>query len=135
MRMICDGYELDVDIQKTEQYYRSHSLCDCSACKSFCLQAKSAFPALSSFLADFGVDISRPDETGSSEKKGEIEYHFVAYTVTGKIKTLGEYEIDIKDGDLFLSVVIDHSYVPNEQTSDYFTITVYGIRLPKSAEE
>ncbi len=128
MRIICDDYEFDVDVQKTSEYYDKHSLCDCPACKNFYYQVKNAFPILSSFLADFGVKVDKPDETGWSEEGKEIDYHFVAYTVDGKIRKLGKYEIDIKDGGLFLSIVI------NEQTSDYFVITVYGIRLPNGTK-
>ena len=132
MRIIRDNHEFDVDIQKTYEYYNSHSLCDCPACKNYYLQAEKTFPVLSSFLADFGVNISKPDETGWSEEGEEIDYHFAAYTVAGTIEGFDQYEIDIKDGGLSLNVVFNNKYIPNEQTSEFFVITVYGIRLPKT---
>lgn len=131
MRIIRDDFIFDVDIQKTVDYYRTHSVCECPACKSLYSQAKKKFPALSSFLKVFGVDISRPDETGWSDEGEETDYHFVAYTVVGKIVEMGEYEIDLNDGGLFLNIVIDNSYTTSEQTDESFTITVYGIRLSK----
>ena len=52
-------------------------------------------------------------------------------TPVGKILKMGEYEIDLNDGGLFLNIVIDNSYTTSEQTDESFTITVYGIRLSK----
>ena len=43
---------------------------------------------------------------------------------------LDKYEIDINDGGLFLNVVIGDDYIPNEQKTDYFVVTVYNICLP-----
>ena len=40
------------------------------------------------------------------------------------------------DGGLFLNIVIDNWYVPNEQKTDkYFTVTIYGIDLPWVLDE
>ena len=40
------------------------------------------------------------------------------------------------DGGLFLNIVIDNWYIPNEQKKDrYFTVTVYGIDLPWVLDE
>ena len=68
-----------VDLEKTKAYYQSHSLCDCQACRNFYQQASAAFPKLKAFLADFGVDLERPDEIawGDLSPEGEIDYLFV----------------------------------------------------------
>lgn len=48
---------------------------------------------------------------------------------------MGNYEIDIYD-DLFLSIVITNGYAsPNEQTGEYFTISVMQIKLPWVLDE
>lgn len=125
-----DEYELLVDIEKTKQYYQTHSLCNCSGCKNFYDQIKGLFPELESFLSDFGVDIARPDEIAWFDIEDEIYYNPM-YTVSGKILCMGEYEIDVDT----LNIVIDSGYVPNEQTQSYFVITVYNFRLPWVLEE
>ena len=127
--------KMDVDVDKTIQYYREHSLCDCPACRNFYAQVASAFPNLTAFLSELGADVSRPDETGWDVVEGVADYHFVAYTVNGKILEYDKYEIDMQDGSLFLNIVIDDRYIPNEQKDEYFVIFVYGIKLPWVLEE
>lgn len=133
MRIVRDDYEFDVDVQKTAAYYDTHSLCGCSACKNFYARVKDAFPRLASFLADFGVKADKPDEAGWIDEGDEIGYD-ASYTVAGTITRTGNYEIGMRDGGVLLSIVISRSYVPNEQTSDFFVITVFGIRLPKAGD-
>ncbi len=125
-----DDYVFEVDIEKTESYYKTHSLCECDCCENFYAQIKGKFPKLEAFLSDFRVDISKPDEIMSVESDDMLEYISVDYTVCGKVITMGQYEIDIQDS-LFLSLVISDGFAcPNEQESDYFTVSVYNIKLP-----
>ena len=127
--------KMDVDVEKTIEYYRKHSLCDCPACRNFYAQAETTLPKLKAFFSELGVDISRPDESGSDASDGIVDYFFVAYTVNGKVLSYDKYEIDIQEDDLFLNVVIDDHYVPNEQKEEYFVISVYGIKLPWVLDE
>ena len=122
-----DEYVFEVDIEKTIEYYKTHSLCECDYCENFYVQIKDKFPKLESFLSDFGVDISKPDECMSVESDNTIQYIGVDYTVCGKVATLGKYEIDIQD-DQFFSLVITEGFAsPNEQTGEYFTISINNI--------
>ena len=131
-----EGYVLDIDIEATRQYSENHSLCDCNEDRNLYAQIQEKFPKLTTFLAEFGLLIDRPDETGSCAMDGYIDYHFVSYTVIGNILESDKYEIDMFDGELFLNIVIDNWYVPNEQKTDrYFTVTVYGIDLPWVLDE
>lgn len=70
------GYKFDVNIDATKEYYKTHSVCDCSCCRNFEAQVGEYLPNLKAFLDEFGVDISKPDETGSveNEKDKTIEY-------------------------------------------------------------
>ena len=129
------GCKIDVDVDKTIEYYREHALCDCPTCRNFYVQAETALPKLKEFFSELGVDVSRPDEAGSDASEGIVDYFFVAYTVTGKVLEYDKYEIDIQEGDLFLSIVIDDHYIPNEQKEEYFVISVYGIKLPWVLDE
>lgn len=125
-----DEYVFEVDIEKTVNYYKTHSLCDCDCCENFYVQIKGKFPKLESFLSEFGIDISKPDEAMSVELDNTIQYITVDYTVCGKVTTMGQYEIDIQDNQLLNLVITDGFASPNEQKSEYFTISVYNIKLP-----
>ena len=59
-----------------------------------------------------------------------IQYISVDYTVCGKVSTMGEYEIDIQDDQFFSLVITDGFASPNEQKTEYFTISVCNIELP-----
>jgi len=130
------GYVLDVDVQSTAKYSREHALCSCDEDRNLYAQIAEKFPKLKEFLAELGLLIERPDETSSCAVEDYIDYHFVSYTVIGKILESDQYEIDMVDGGLSLNIVIDNWYVPNEQKTDqYFTVTVYGIDLPWVLDE
>lgn len=120
-------YELEVDIEKTEEYYHNHTLCECGWCQNFYAQIQGKFPKLESFLSEFGVDISKPDEISSIELENTVQYLSVDYTVCGKVLAMGQEEIVIQDERDISLVITDGFMSPNEQTEDYFTISV--IRL------
>lgn len=131
-----DEYVLDIDMESTVRYAQEHSLCGCSEDRNFYAQAREKFPKLAVFLSELGLQIDRPDEIGSVAMEDYIDYLFVSYTVVGEILEAGQYEIDMFDGGLFLNIVIDYWYVPNEQkTKRYFTVTVYNIDLPWVLDE
>lgn len=136
MILRSDSYVLDIDPEAAQAYSRSHSLCDCNEDRNFYAQARERFPKLAAFLSELGILVERPDEIGSSALEYTIDYHFVAYTVVGKILEPGEFEIDMFDGGMFLSILINNWYVPNEQeTKDYFTVAVFNIQLPWVLDE
>lgn len=128
--IIKDAYKFSVDIEKTKEYYNTHSLCDCVCCRNYYKQIAKELPKLKEFLVDFGVDISKPDEIMSVENEGFIDYLNVDYTVCGNVINMSEYEIDVYD-NLFLNVIVTEGFAsPNEQTGEYFTLSVTNIRLP-----
>lgn len=130
-----EDYILDVELAAASAYCAAHSLCACDLCRNFYRQARAALPKLAALLDSLGVMIERPDEIGACEEGGAIDYYFVAYTVPGKILQSSAYEIDLRDGEQALNIVINNDSVPNEQSAmDYFTITVFGVHLPHAAE-
>ncbi|MBR3290356.1 MAG: hypothetical protein IKI63_06240 [Clostridia bacterium] len=132
MTLTIERTTVDFDLEMTREYYKSHTVCDCCDDKNYQHFAKSRFPELNSFLSQFGVDISRPDETGPVylEKTGTIQYLFVAYTVVGRIITEDQNAILLNASDQPIEVSINNEYYPNEQKGDYFSIVVTGIELP-----
>lgn len=124
-----DEYKFSVDVEKTREYYRTHSLCDCAYCRNYYAQIKNRFPKLKQFLSEFGVDISGLDEIMSVEMDDYIDYINVDYTVCGRITSLGGHEIGLYD-DCFLSITITNGFFsPNEQTGAYFTVSVMEMKL------
>ena len=130
------GNILEVDIDANKRYYREHSLCNCNEDRNFYEASKKYFPELTKLLSQIGVLIERPDEISSSAVENMIDYQFVAYTVMGKMENKDKYELELLDNGTQLKIVIDNWYVPNEQkTEDYFTLTVYNIKLPWALNE
>ena len=130
-----DDWKFSVDIEKTKEYYKTHSLCECAYCRNFYSQIDEKLPKLKEFLEEFGVDISKPDEISSFTYENEIDYSTVYYTVCGEIVESSKYEIDIYE-NLFLSIVVNDEFAPpNEQTGQYFTFSVFQIRLPWVLDE
>ena len=125
-----------IDLDKTKEYYSRHTLCTCCCCRNYYAQIRAFAPELAAFLAEFGVDIARPDELGSVEMDGYIDYLFAGYTVTGRMEAdrvhktmVGGLQVAISKGgtsfDLF----------PHEQKEPCFFISVEGISLPWVLEE
>lgn len=136
MQVQIQDCKVNIDFEKTRTYESAISLCDCPCCRNFYLQAAEKFPAATAFLSQLGVSIARPDELGSVADEDEIAYLFAAYTVCGTIVGDRDCTLHLRDGDTNLDVVIGvGADVPNEQTDDYFVVTVYNMRLPWRLEE
>lgn len=134
-----NGYKFLVDIEKTKEYYKTHTLCDCSACRNFYLQINDILPSVSMWLKNFGVDITRPDETSWIQNDDDTISYDACYTVCGKILENGKNEFDFND-NVFTSAVVTNpddvlGYFPNEQQGDYFGIIFYNINLPWNLNE
>ena len=127
-----DGYVFSVDKEKTVKYYKTHSLCSCDGCKNFRAQIGGMFPELERFLAEFGVDIRRPDEAVWFENADdETVKYYIYYTVCGNIDRAVEDKLAFGD----LHVVFSRSGspytdIPCEQTGPYFIIDVFDLTLP-----
>lgn len=130
-----NDYVFSVEVEKTQEYYKTHSICDCVCCRNFYAQIKSKLPKLNDFLIEFGVDISRPDEIMSIEMEDYIDYINVDYTVCGRVKSFGDCEINLQDNMLLSIIITDGFASPNEQTGDYFTISIMKIKLPWVLDE
>ncbi len=130
-----DDWKFSVDVEKTKEYYKINTLCECSDCRNFYTQIEEKLPKLKEFLSEFGVDISKPDEISSYMYEGEIDYYAVHYSICGEITKDSANEIDIYD-NLFLSIAVNDSCaVPNKQTGKCFTFSVMQIQLPWVLDE
>ena len=120
-----------VDTEKTKDYYKTNSVCNCSNCRNFSIQIKTISPRLTSFLSDFGIDICRPDNSTDIEIGNYIDYLFVGYTVIGSILNNGTYETDIENYHITISNDnTPNNWFPNEQKENCFFVSITGITLP-----
>ena len=125
-----------VDVEKTKEYYAANTPCICPGCRNLYAQIATLSDSLKDFLAEFGVDICRPDESADIDNYPNMDYLFVGYTAVGSIETDGTYETDI-DG---LHITISkgdtpYYWFPNEQTQPHFFISITGISLPWILDE
>lgn len=121
------GFVLSVDVEKTREYYSTHTLCECVCCRNYFAQISEKCPELTAFLSEFGVDAARPDETFFVDSPDRVDYLCVDYTVCGKVEKMGDGAIGTGGG---LTVhIVDGFCCPNEQTGDYFTISTDKITL------
>ncbi len=130
-----DEWKFSVDVEKTKAYYKTNSLCECSNCCNFYAQIEEKLPKLKEFLSEFGVDISRPDESSSVELENSIDYLSVDYTVCGEIIEESKKEIYISDNVCVGMFVYNDSISPNEQTGEHFTFSVSKLELPWVLDE
>ena len=130
-----DDWKFSVDVEKTKAYYKNISLCDCPNCRNFNVQIEERFPKLKDFLEEFGVDVSRPDESSSVELEDTIDYLSVDYTVCGEIIEESKKEICISDNICVGIFVYNDSISPNEQTGGHFIFSVSKLELPWVLDE
>ena len=119
---------MNVDITKTKEYYASiadSELCDCSYCRNYRLQIKSAYPEVAEYLASLGVHIQKPFETSPLEpdENGMLEYCGCQYIVFGNC----EPEYHHRIGDVEFRVAT--SYPSTGIEGDHFVIEYFPIRL------
>ncbi|MBQ9823372.1 MAG: hypothetical protein IJM63_02665 [Solobacterium sp.] len=127
-----NGRVFAVDREKTERYYRSNTLCDCEDCRLFQRRIRERYPVLTEYLALFGIDVSRPDETAPVSLGDGVLYIMSGYTVCGYIVNA---ETDqVSDHEQLIIEFEEGFQFPNEQEGEYFSVTVNELKLPFDEE-
>ena len=122
---------MNVDITKTKEYYAAitnSKLCDCSYCRNYRLQIKSAYPEVAEYLASLGVDIQKPFETSPLEpdENGMLEYCCCQYIVFGNCEP--EYYHRISDVEFRVAT----SHPGTGIDGDHFVIEFLPVRLRRA---
>ena len=117
-----------VDVSATKDYYNSimdSALCDCSYCRNYRLQIKSALPVVAAYLDSLGIDIEKPFETSPLEpdENGMLEYCGCQYIVFGNCDPEYHYRI----GDVKFRVATSYPSTGIEQ--EHFVIELFPIKL------
>ena len=119
---------MNVDVSATKDYYNSitdSTLCDCSYCRNYRLQIKSAHPEVATYLETWGIDIEKPFETSPLEpdENGTLEYCGCQYIVFGSCNP--EYHHRI--GNVEFRVATSYPSTGIEQ--EHFVIEFFPIKL------
>jgi len=132
MILRIEDWELSLNQTKTKAYSDAEAKCHCTCgyCRNFYEAVESAYPTLSAFLSNFGLNIFAPDEL--------IPYEptlcDVSYGVCGSIQHYGEKRIQV-DG---LEITIepwDQVSINSECPKPCFVVTVHQLSLPWVLEE
>lgn len=76
------NYELDIDVEKTRQFYQNSPQeltdgCDCAGCRNFREAYKQSMPEVKTFFEQLGVDILKAPDL--SAFNGDIEKKTLSY--------------------------------------------------------
>ncbi len=133
---------LEADVEKTREYYRKNTVCDCGDCRLYCAKAAELFPKQAAFLAQLGADIARPDETFPVDLGDEVLYVMAGYTVCGRITNCIQPGPDPDGGVMdvseylpFKACISNGFDFPNEQEGEYFSIELDELKIRKETED
>lgn len=117
----------NADVEENKEYYLNNQLCDCLACKNYYAVISRSYPKLASFLREFGVDATRPDElswVGESFSQHTVFYEAMytvkGYPLKGDISQLGREKINIDNADIYFG----ECDFPNNRNTKCFGIHI-----------
>ena len=124
---------MNVNVPQTIEFYHSiseTSLCDCSYCRSYRLQIKSAFPKVAEYLDSLGIDIEKPFETSPLEpdENGMLEYCCCQYIAFGNCEPNYHHRI----GNVEFRMATSYPRTGIEQ--EHFVLEFYPIKLKYAKE-
>ena len=119
---------MNVDVSATRDYYNTitdSALCNCSYCRNYRLQIKSAFPEVTAYLDSLGINIEKPFETSPLEpdENGMLEYCGCQYIVFGSCDP--EYHHRI--GDVEFRIATSYPNTGIEQK--HFVLELFPVQL------
>lgn len=119
---------MNVNISGTRAFYNSiteSSLCDCSYCRNYRLQIKSAVLNVAIYLDSWGIDIEKPLETSPLEpdENGMLEYCCCQYIVLGNCEP--EYHHKIAN----IEFRVAKSYPSTGIEQEHFVLEFSPIKL------
>ena len=119
---------MNVDVSATKDYYNSitdSALCDCSYCRNYRLQIKSALPEVATYLETWGIEIEKPFETSPLEpdENGMLEYCGCQYIVFGNCDLDYHHRI----GDVEFRIATSYPSTGIEQ--EHFVIEFFPVCL------
>ena len=135
MILQIDDWKFDIDMERTMAYSANEATehCNCAYCRNFYAAVDREYPALRSFLAQFGLNIEAPDEQMPYDYQGKMYYDSV-YMVSGTILSMGRKPLLV--GDVLISpksaddVQINHSC-----PEPFFALDVGTVALPWVLDE
>lgn len=117
-----------MNVEKNRKYYENlmpADLCQCAYCRNYVKEIKNAYPPVSKYLENMGIDIEKPFETMPLEpdEKQNIEYIAVQYIVFGDIT---HFKPTVISG---VNVDIAESHPTTDIHDNHFVIEIFPIIL------
>ena len=120
---------MNVNIQKTTEYYKTAKHCDCDVCRYFCSHIRALRPDIAAYLDTLGVDIEKPFELVWLEnlvgKEEQVAQEFQLHYDQEKGEFSGGTETKVKERILHRDG-IEEAYVSEEDQ-----LVSHSIYLPK----
>ena len=135
MILQIDDWKFDIDMERTMAYSANEAAehCDCAYCRNFYAAVDQEYPALRSFLAQFGLNIEAPDEQMPYDFQGEM-YYDSAYMVSGRILNMGRMPLLV--GDVLISPKsADDVHINHNCPEPCFALDVGTVVLPWVLDE
>ena len=116
-----------MNIEKTKQYYdhlTDTDICDCEYCQNYVREVKAAYPELTDYLGEIGVDIEKPFEAiPVGPVNGKMFYSGAQYVIMGTADDFKETSV----GDV--SIFITDSHPMTDIEEEHFVIEISPIYL------
>lgn len=131
----CDGLVVEIDVDQTMLHRAGEreDPCDCAYCRNFAAAIDVTYPNLRPFLAQFGIDITLPDESMPFDQPGEMWYQNV-YSVCGHICSGDETTVVIDGTEVFFHNE-NQLHINPVCPEPHFFIGVGMMRLPWVLDE
>ena len=135
MHLKIDGLTFDIDLDQTmiHRAREAENPCGCAYCRNFSTAIDGTYPNLRPFLAQFGLDITLPDESMPYDQPSEMWYEHV-YSVCGRILSGDETTIEIDGTEVHFHNENLHQINASCPQPRFF-ITVGMMRLPWVLDE
>ena len=125
-------------IWETKRYYAAltpEDLCLCAYCRNYRKRIKEAYPRLSKYLRNVGVDVEKPFETMPLEPDGDgfIVYLGVQYIVLGDKVGFEKTAIADRPGEVSIELASAHPIT--DVAGAHYVIEIEPIRLPWTRQD
>ena len=135
MKLKIEDLEFDIDLDATmiQHAKEAEDPCDCAYCRNFSAAIDGSYPNLRTFLAQFGVDITIPDESMPYDRPQQMWYQNV-YTVCGRILSGDEAAIEVDGTEVYFHTA-NHHQINSSCPEPHFFVDVGMMMLPWILDE
>ncbi len=116
---------MQINLEKTKEYYKNDIPCDCLDCRNFYLQIETQYPHLCEYFNRIGVNPRKPLELVPINEGNQLIYLECMYVIIGECQ---ENEIIEIDGIKITKQNVGHPLADTKEA--YFVVSFGPITLP-----